>query len=159
MKKKILTLGAVLTLVAVLVVPGVVLATTTGVTGDVIEGYTFTAPDGIGLGDMTPGTPKTGDSAGWLEGNNDLGYTVDGVDVKTPNTGYMVSTTPYVLENKLLFGPATNPTATADTSTNFLTTGGITDETVPFYVSQLVSYADPVDTGYTITITFTVTPK
>lgn len=166
MKKKILTLGAVLTLVAVLVAPGAVLATTTGVTGTVIHGYTFTAPSPIDLGDMTPGTPKTDNSAGSLEGNNAAGYTVDGVDENSEVTskGYMLivgtgtqASPQYILENKLLFGPATNPTATADTSTNFLTTSDITDAAVPFYVSQTATYADAVQSGYSITITFTVT--
>ena len=164
MKKKILTLGMVLTLVAVLVAPSAVLATT-DVTGNVIQGYTFTAPSAIVLGDMTPGTPKTDNSAGSLEGNNALGYTVDGVDKNNEETkGYMLivgtgtqASPQYILENKLLFGPATNPTATADTLTNFLTTSDITDAAVPFYVSQTATYADPVQSGYTITITFTVT--
>ena len=159
MKKRILTLGMVLTLVAVLVAPSAVLATTTGVTGNVIEGYTFTPPTAIELGSMTPGTPETGNSAGSLEGNDAAGYTVDGVDAKMGNTGYMVSGTD-ALTNMLLFGPAASPTATADTVTNFLTTGGITPATtVPFYVSQTATYADPVQSGYTITITFTVTPQ
>jgi len=30
---------------------------------------------------------------------------------------------------------------------------------VPFYVSQSVAYTDAIATGYTITITFTVTEK
>ena len=169
MKKKILTLGMVLTLVAVLVAPNAVFATdgSAAVTGDVVEGYTFTPPSAIGLGSMTPGTPATDNSSGWLEGNNAAGYTVDGVDTNSEVTkGYMLikgtgteASPEYILENQLLFGPATNPTATADTSTNFLTTSGITDEAVPFYVSQTATYADPVQSGYTLTISFTVTPK
>lgn len=159
MKKKILTLGMVLVLVSVLAAPGAVLATdgSTGVTGNVIQGYTFSAPSAIDLGSMTPGTPKTDNSAGSLEGNNAAGYTVKGVDEKGTNTGHMVSGTD-VLTNMLLFGPAASPTATADTETTFLTTGGITSATpVPFYVSQTATYADAVQSGYSITITFTVT--
>ena len=156
MKKKILTLGAVLALVAVLVAPNAVLATTTDVGGNVVEGYTFTAPSIIALGSMTPGTAATGNSAGSLEGNNTLGYTVTGVDAKGTNTGYMVSGTD-VLANMLQMGPDAGVAYTAATVTTFLTTSAITDAAVPFYVSQTATYADPVASGYTITITFTVT--
>ena len=155
MKKKILTLGMVLALVSVLVAPGAVLATTE-VTGTVIEGYTFSAPDAIGLGDMTPGTPKTGNSAGSLEGNNPDGYTVKGIDDKGSNTGYMVSGTD-ALTNMLQMGPDAGVANTAATETTFLTTGGPGSDSVPFYVSQEVTYDDLVQSGYTITITFTVT--
>ena len=158
MKKKILTLGAVLTLVAVLVVPGAVLATTTDVTGDVIEGYTFTPPPGIGLGSMTPGTPKTGDSAGSLEGNNAAGYTVKAKDDKTPYTGYMTVGTD-VLENLLEISSDGTNYMTIDTEKTFLTTSAPGEDAVPLYAKQDVTYSDPVATGYTITITFTVTPN
>ena len=60
MKKKILTLGVVLALVGVLAAPMAALATTTDVGGNVIQGFTFTAPDPVVLGSMAPGTPKTG---------------------------------------------------------------------------------------------------
>ncbi len=156
MKKKILILGMVVALVSVLVMPTAALATTTEVSGSVTEGYTFSAPTAIALGSMIPGTPATDNSAGSLEGNNALGYTVTGVDEKGTDTGYMVSGT-YVLTNMLLFGPAASPTATADTVTNFLTTSDITNAAVPFYVSQTATYADAVQSGYSITITFTVT--
>ena len=156
MRKRILTLGVVLVLVSVLAVPGAVLATTTGVTGNVIEGYTFTAPSAIALGDMTPGTPATGNSNGWLEGNNSLGYTVTGVDAKVDNTGYMVNGAA-ALANKLKMGDTGAVPNDADVVTTFLATGGVTDLAVPFYVSQTATYADPVASGYTITITFTVT--
>lgn len=160
MKRRILTLGVVLVLATVLAVPNAVLATnTTDVTGDVVEGYTFTAPSPIGFGNMDPSaTPSTGNSTGWLEGNNANGYTVTGVDAKDTNTGYMVSGS-NVLTNMLQMGPDASVANTAATVTTFLTTDDITDETVPFYVSQTVEFTDPIATGYSITITFTVTAK
>lgn len=169
MKKRILTLGMVLALVSVLVMPTAALATTTGVTGDVVEGYTFTAPSAIPLGSMTPGTPATGDSAGSLEGNSPTGYNVKGIDLNTEVTaGYMLivgngtlAAPDYILTNKLQMGATVAVPNTADTLTTFLTTGAgpIAPTAVPFYVSQTATYADAVQTGYTITITFTVLPN
>jgi len=161
MKKKILTLGVVLVLVTVLVVPGAVLANgTTEVTGTVTEGYTFTAPSTVELGSMAPSaTPhKASSTDGSLVGNNPTGYTVEGIDDKGTNTGYMVSGSD-VLANKLKISKEDATYVDADTSKNFVDTGVPTDVTVSLYVSQLVSYADPVASGYTITITFTVAPK
>ena len=158
MKKRILTLGVVLVLAAVLAVPGAVFATdgSAAVTGNVIEGYTFTAPSAIALGDMTPGTAATDNSSGWLEGNNALGYKVTGVDIKITYTGYMVSGASR-LANMLKMGDTGAVPNTAATETNFLTTTGAGSDSVPFYVSQLVAYTDDVATDYTIAITFTVT--
>ena len=159
MKKRILTLGMVLALVAVLVAPGTVLATTE-VTGTVTEGYTFTAPSTVELGSMAPSaTPhKASSTDGSLVGNNPAGYTVTGIDEAVSDTGYMVSGSD-VLANKLKISKEDATYVDADTSKNFVDTGVPTDVTVSLYVSQLVSYADPVASGYTITITFTVAPK
>ena len=160
MKKKILTLGAVLALVAVLIAPSAVLAaTTTGVTGDVVEGYTFAAPSAISLGTMTPGTPATGSSTdGSLEGNNPDGYTVTGIDAKGSDTGYMVSGS-YVLASKHQISDEDANYVNADTAKTFVDTSGATNVAVSLYVSQAVAYTDTVATGYSITITFTVTEK
>jgi len=166
MKKRILTLGVVLVLVSVLAAPGAVLATTE-VTGTVAEGYTFTAPSGIALGSMAPGATATGDSTGNLEGNNPDGYTVKGIDENdTVTAGYMLiegtgtlAAPQYMLTNKLKMGDTGAVPNDADVETTFLSTDDITDASVPFYVSQTATYADPVQSGYTITITFTVTPK
>ena len=162
MKKRILTLGVVLALVAVLAVPGAVLATTE-VTGNVTEGYTFAAPSPIDLGNMTPGTTATGSSidedAGSLEGNNPTGYTVKAKDDKTPDTGYMVSggnvlATEFQMQDK--DSVWCNASAVG---TTFLDVGAAGSYSFPFNVRQYVTYGDTVATGYTITITFTVTPK
>jgi len=156
-------------LVAVLATPTAVLATdTTEVTGTVIEGYMFTAPSAVALGNMTPGTTATGNSTdGSLVGNNAAGYTVKGIDQNTEVTkGYMLIegtgnlTDPqYILTNKLYMGPTAAVPYTADVLTTFLDESAPGTYSVPFYVSQEVTYADPVADGYTITITFTVTPK
>ena len=121
-------------------------------------GYTFTAPDPIGLGGMAPGTTATGNSIGSLGGDNSSGYTVTGVDAKTENTGYMVGGG-NTLSSKLVIGPAPGDLGPADVAQTFLDEIGYGPHDVPFYVSQLIAYTDIVATGYTITITFTVTEK
>ena len=161
MKKKILTLGMVLALVAVLVVPGAVLATdTTEVTGTVTQGYTFTAPSTVPLGSMAPSaTPYKANSAGGrLDGNNAAGYTVTGIDEKGTDTGCMVSGV-NVLTNKLKISNADASYVDADTAKTFLDTSGVTGADISLYVSQLVTYLDPTATGYSIIITLTVAPK
>ena len=168
MKNRILTFGVVLVLVTILMAPGAVLATTTGVTGEVVEGYTFTPPPAINLLSMTPGTPATGNSAGSLEGNSPTGYNVKGIDLNTEDAtkGYMLivgdgslAAPDYILTNELKMGDTATVPNDADVLTTFLTTGAgpIAPTAVPFYVSQTATYADPVQSGYTITITFTVT--
>ena len=122
-------------------------------------GYTFTAPPAIGLGGMAPGTTATGSSTGSLVGDNSDGYTVTGIDAKTENKGYMVSATPNVLGAKHQISNVDADYVDADTPKTFVDTSGPTNVTVSLYVSQVVAYTDTVDTGYTITITFTVTEK
>jgi hypothetical protein len=161
MTKKILTFGMVLVLATVLVVPGTVLgANTTEVTGDVTEGYTFTAPSAVSLGSMAPSaTAYTSNSTdGSLVGNNPAGYTVTGTDAKSTNKGYMVSGTD-LLDSKHQISKDGTTYYDADTSVSFVDSTAPTDTAVSLYVKQLVAYDDPVATGYTITITFTVTPK
>ncbi len=121
-------------------------------------GYTFTAPEPIGLGGMAPGTTATGSSTGSLVGDNSDGYIVTGIDAKTENKGYMVSGE-NVLTNRLLMGPAADNLGPADASQTFLDEYGYGPHDVPFHASQMVAYTDAVAEGYTITITFTVTEK
>jgi len=121
-------------------------------------GYIFTAPPAVGLGGMAPGATGTGNSTGSLAGDNSAGYTVTGMDAKASNSGYMVSGS-YVLANKLLLGPAADNLGPADTSQTFLDVSEAGTYDVPFYVSQSIAYTDAIATGYTITITFTVTEK
>ena len=121
-------------------------------------GYTFAAPDPIGLGGMAPGTTATGSSTGSLVGDNSDGYIVTGIDAKTENKGYMVSGE-NVLTNRLLMGRAADNLGPADASQTFLDEYGYGPHDLPFHVSQMVTYTDVVAEGYTITITFTVTEK
>jgi len=161
MKAKNLILGLVVVLSLALALPGAVLATdTTEVTGSVTEGYTFTAPSAIALGSMAPSaTPyKASSTNGRLDGNNPAGYTVTGVDEEAGNQGHMVSGS-NVLGSKLKISNADSGYVDADTTKTFLDTSEITGAGIALYVSQVVSYADPVATGYTITISFTVNPK
>jgi hypothetical protein len=121
-------------------------------------GYTFTAPPAMVLGGMAPGTTATGNSTGSLVGGNSAGYTVTGIDAKTANKGYMVSRGD-VLANRFQIGRASDTLGPADTVQTFLDVSAPGTYDVPFYVAQLVAYNDTVATGYTITITFTVTEK
>lgn len=161
MKKRILTFGVLLALVTISVVPGVVSAIDGGtmVVGDVVEGYTFTAPSPISLGEMTPsGTPYKGSSSGGsLMGNNPSGYTVTGIDDKIGGTGYMTTSGGGdVLANRHEISDEDANYVSADTSKTFVDTSGPTDVTFSLFASQLVTHTDAVGSDYSIEITFTV---
>ncbi len=161
MKKRILTLGVVLALVVVLVMPTAALAgNTTGVTATVVTGYEFTAPSAIALSSISPRIlPYTATSSdGRLIGNAGVGYTVTGTDAKSDNKGKM-TVGDNALATKLKIKPSATPTADADTEVSFYNAAGIIDTAISLYVSQLVLYSDNVTAGYTITITFTAQPK
>lgn len=159
MKKRILTFGVLLTLVAISVVPGVVSAAdSTYVMGEVVEGYTFAAPGPIYLGTMAPSvTPYKGSSTdGSLMGNSPSGYTVTGIDAKGGDTGYMVSGGGTPLANKHQISDEDASYVPADTAKTFVDTSGPTDVTFSLYVSQVVDVTDTPASGYIIEITFTV---
>jgi len=162
MKAKNLILGLVVVLSLALALPGAVLADNiTEVTGNVVEGYTFTAPAAIGLGDMEPGQTATGESvggqAGRLEGNHAAGYSVKAKDMNTSDTGRMTVGV-NVLSQLLQISSDGTDYMTLDTEVAFFTTGaGPGSWDIPLHVKQVVTYEDPVATGYSITITFTVT--
>lgn len=158
MKKKILAIALALALLAVLVAPLAAFASdgTTTITGDVTSGYSFTPPAAISLGSMSPSAPAANNSSGTLNGNNASGYTVTAVDASTTNTGYMVSGT-NVLQNYFMIGKDTSSLAAADTAQTLLNSTAAGSNPVPLYVSQTISPSDAIATGYSITITFTVT--
>jgi len=147
-------------LVVVLVAPNAVLAVTTEVTGDVAEGYTFTAPTAIALGSMAPSATayKAHSTDGRLDGNNAAGYIVTGRDEKPGYTGFMVIGENILVAEMEISNEDANY-VDAHMAKSFLDTGGITGADISLYVRQFVTYADPVASGYTITITFTVSPK
>ena len=155
MKKKILTLGMVLTLVAVLVAPNAVLAVTTEVTGTVTEGYTFTAPSTVALGSMAPSATayKAHSTDGRLDGNNAYGYTVFARDDAA--FGYMRSGGNWLIDMLDISNEDANY-EDAHPGKMLLLTDGITGADISLYVRQIVTYADPVADGYTMTISFTV---
>ena len=162
MKKRILTFGVLLILMTISVVPGGVLAAdSTWVGGEVLEGYTFAAPAPIFLSSMTPSaTPYKGSSSGGsLVGNNANGYTVEGIDAKGINTGYMVSGGGSPLANKHQISDEDANYVAADTAKTFVDTSGPTDTTFSLYVSQVVAHADAPAADYQIEITFTVISK
>ena len=161
MRTKTLISGLAVVLSLALVLPGAVMADrTTEVTGNVLQGYTFTPPSAITLGNVGPSaTPhKASSTNGRLDGNDPAGYLVMGVDEKATDPGYMVSGS-NVLASKLQISNADSEYVDADVEKTFLETTGITGADFALYVSQVVSYADPVAMAYTITITFTVTPN
>ena len=138
------------------------------VTLEVTAGYTFSSPSAIELGTAAPGDTATGNNTdGSLVGNDPDGYTVTGVDANTEVTkGKMLiigtgslAAPQYILTNKLKMGDSGAVPNDADTAFTFVDTSGITNEVVSLYVSQTVAYADAVQSGYTITITYTVTEK
>jgi len=157
MKAKNLILGLVVVLGLALALPGAVLATdTTEVTGNVVQGYNFIAPAGIGLGEMTLGQENRASSTGELSGNHPSGYTVKGEDTKEgDDRGYMVSGDD-VLYNPLMLSDDGVTYTAAYWETTFLETTEPGTDAVPFYVSQYVLFDDPLG-DYSITITFTVT--
>ena len=129
------------------------------ITGPPVPGYVFTTPSAIALGNMAPGTTATGNSTdGSLVGDNGNGYIVTGIDAKLTYKGYMVSGTD-VLASKHQISNEDANYVNADTAKTFLDTLVPTNEVIALYVSQLVAYTDAMATGYTITITFTVTEK
>ena len=161
MGTKTLILGLAMVVSLALALPGAVMAAnTTGVTGSVTEGYTFSAPSTVNLGAMTPSlTPhKAASKDGSLVGNNALGYRVAGQDVKPKNAGYMLDGSGNPLTYKLKISFYDGDYTDADIEKGFLSTPGVTDATFCLYVSQLVAPEDPAAV-YSITITFTVTPN
>ena len=158
--KKLLIIGLALALIGVFIAPLAAFATdgTTDITGNVTSGYTFNTPPTIPLGTMSTGT-NTGNSSGNITGNNADGYTVSAVDAKGSNTGYMVSTpSGHVLANKFKIGSSAGSVDTADVSRTLYTgSGPVSNVAVPLYISQTITATDVAASGYTITITYTVT--
>ena len=64
-----------------------------------------------------------------------------------------------VLADKFRIGATAETVADADADRTLLDTSGPTNASVSLYVSQTVSGSDIIADNYTITITFTVTPK
>ncbi len=163
MKKKIMAISMSLTLIAILAAPlGVYAADgTTSITGNVVSSYTFMPPTAISLGSMSLGSTVTGSNSGTLTGSDPLGYTVSAIDAKGgANAGYMVNGNNSVLQNKFKIGKDTLSLADSDAARILLDVSSAPNSaSVPLYVSQQIALTDPVATGYTITITFTVTPK
>jgi len=162
MNRRILTLGVVLVFVAVLVLPGTVLADTTVVSGTVLGGYVFEAPWAVELGNMG----FTGaiwyahsDTPGYFVGNSPAGYTVTGADTKATNAGYMTTSGGAPLTNKLqICDSEYGEYVDADTGITYVDSSGPASESIDLYVSQLVDYADEPG-SYSLNITFTVTEK
>ena len=163
MKKRILTLGAVLVFVTVLVVPSSVLAAdTTVVSGTVIGIYIFEAPSAVEFGDMGPSdsdwyahtwTP------GYFFGNSPAGYTVTGADIKATNTGYMTSGGGTPLTNKLqICDIEYGEYVDADTGITYVDSSGPASESIDLYATQVVEVYDTPG-SYSLNITFTVVEK
>ena len=62
-----------------------------------------------------------------------------------------------VLGNKLKVGPPRNLMTYCDGESTLMTTADNGTHTIPLYVSQIINFDDPAVSGYTITLTYTVT--
>jgi spore coat protein U-like protein len=162
MKKRMLTLGIVLALVAAMIIPAAVTADTgnTDVTGGIVGAtITITAPPAINLGMLAWGD-NTGNSTGSVSvtansrNPSQSNWQVSAVDQKSPNTGYMVKSGPTPLASGMLqISPDNSSWASANTT---ITWTGNTSGThnIPFYVKQAINQVEAAG-NYSITITFT----
>jgi hypothetical protein len=161
MKRRILTLGAVLALLTVMVVPGTVLADTTVVSGTVMGGYVFEAPWAVEFGSMSAGATWYAhtSTAGYFYGNSPTGYTVTGADIKGTDPGYMTTSGGTPLANKLqISDEETIGYVTADVGITYIDSTGPASDSIDLYATQLVDYTDEPG-EYSLNITFTVTEK
>ena len=161
MKKRILTLGAVLVLLTVMVVPGTVLADTTVVSGTVMGGYVFEAPWAVEFGSMSAGATWYAhtSTAGYFYGNSPAGYTVTGADIKGTNAGYMTTSGGTPLTNKLeISDNEFTGFVTADVGITYIDSTGPASDSIDLYATQLVDYTDEPG-EYSLNITFTVVEK
>lgn len=162
MKRRILTLGGMLVFVAVMVMPGTVLADTTLVSGTVQAYYEFQAPSAVELGSMggTGSTwPAHSLTPGHFFGNSPTGYTVTGADIKGTNTGYMTTSEGTPLTHKLeISDEETLGFVTADVGITYIDSSGPASDSIDLYVEQQVDYTDEPG-EYSLNITFTVVEK
>jgi hypothetical protein len=124
------------------------------------DGYSFTAPSDIFLGENLKfiDSPFTDSSSGNLNITTPGTYRVTATDAKSTDKGYMVSGT-NALHHKLQIGPASDNLTNSDEVVQLLEASTEGDNSIPFFVSQEISYEDTVAENYSITITFTVTAQ
>jgi hypothetical protein len=165
--KKILVLAMALALVAALAAPLAALAAadnTTEITADVGAAIVLTAPNPtINLGTMDPSTKfvwtGSATNAGSVSCNDHSGYSVTVVSDRAD--GKMVSTNAYTLGAALLVttGSQSGVAVTSGTPLTCVDTSAPGVTAIPLSVSQTIAYTDKADTGYSITLTYTATPK
>jgi hypothetical protein len=161
MKKRILTLGIMLALVAGMAIPAAVIAqdNDTDVTGSIVVAtIEIETPADIGLGMLTWGD-NAGNSTGsvtvtansWDPTN--VPWQVTAIDEKVTNTGYMLDGVNPLQSGKLLISPDGNDYVDADTEIMWNGQGS-GEHDIDFYVNQVIDEYE--DAGnYSITITFT----
>jgi len=171
-KKRILVLGAVLALVAALVIPTAALAGDTAVTGNPAATIDITVPGGFAMTPLTPGTTPTSSGKTITVSANKIGWLVTATDdnVAVTNgkmTAYSVGdalydpTTPAKLASVMgVIGVsatgATGATVALPTGGAILTgTAAVSGQAYTVTFSQPVSYLDVVLTGDGITPTVT----
>jgi hypothetical protein len=148
--KKILLLGVVLTLVAVLAVPAVALAGSTGtttVTGTQANIIEVTAPSAISFGTFIVGSNSKQSTTEGTVTCNGATWHVTAKDLV--NGGVMKTSGEVALAGKLTISNNGSTYPTADSGITYTDT-----TTLPFYVKQNVLASDKAG-AYTITITFT----
>lgn len=158
MKRLITSLALAMLMVAVMVVPAMAAnPDTTDVTGDIPAILDLTPPEDIDFGNFAIG-PNTASSGtdGSIGCNDPDGYYVTVESDKAD--GKMVSPTPNTLTNELYMTTGLVINQIADTTVRTcVDEGGPGQVTISLSVSQDIVYADPADTGYTLTLTYTAT--
>lgn len=157
-KKLLVSLLAVIVLVAVMVTPVMAVDDTTDITGDVPVILELTAPSAIAFGDMTLGvnTDFSLPPDGAVNSNSGTGYTLTVQDTWSPGTGHMTNG-PYTLTNPLLITIGDLEDSDVTVQRIVATTTEGSEDFYPLSVTQMVLPTDMAAAGYTITLTFTVT--
>jgi len=157
-KKLLISLLAAVALVAVMVAPVMAATDTTEITGDVPVILELTAPSAIAFGDMDLGlnTATSIPPDGEVKCNNPTGYTLTVEDTKTTDKGHM-TVGANTLDSPLLItiGDLTDSDVTV--SRTVATTAAGSEGIYPLSATQIVKATDTVATGYTITLTLTLT--
>ena len=164
--KKILVLGLVLALVAILVAPMAVFAGTTDTQTTAIDGtfaaisFTISPPGALNFGTFSDGDNEIGPYAGYVTVNygsgTGTGWTVTAKDVTSAYLGYMSDGYGNYLSLLQIYSP-TSSWQTADAGVTW--SGTVSGNLDDFYAKQNIVGTEAAGTYY-ITITFSggITP-
>lgn len=160
MKK--LIFGALIALLALLILPGAVSAaedsdtvTISGSIGLAVD--VSVSPASINFDTMSTGVEESGQTTVSLT-TTSASWSVTAADLNAATKGFMYRAGPVPLVNALRFGKTANPTGTlvADMTDFMAGTAPITGATQVAYIEQDIAATD-ASGSYTMTITFTAT--